>query len=58
MANQTQNTVNPWQEYSRSYRQKNPERVKRWRYNAALKTIREYEAEHPECREARLAGEA
>lgn len=53
-----QTQKNPWNEYTEEYRRRNPEKVARWKYNAAVKLIRRYEAEHPECKAERLAGEA
>ena len=39
----------PWNEYSKEYREKNPETVKRWRYNNCKNYVTQYELEHPDA---------
>ena len=48
-----------YEDYRRDYAKKNPEKVKRWRYNTFKNFCDRYEAEHPEVlaeRQQRKAG--
>jgi hypothetical protein len=57
----TQNTAkmaNPWNEYTKAYRKRHPEKAEQWRINSAIKLLRKkgYNVEAP-IEETAEAGE-